>query len=51
MTRELVDTARQRGAAVLHDPYFAHPFMDRELSVHRRRMQLIENYLLYDLKP
>jgi len=51
MSRELVDTARQRGAAVLHDAHFAHPFMDHDLSVHRRRLQLIENYLLHNRKP
>ena len=51
MSRELVDTARQRGAAVLHDAQFAHPFMDHDLSVHRRRLQVIENYLLHDRKP
>ncbi|MGB5261870.1 MAG: alpha/beta hydrolase [Gammaproteobacteria bacterium] len=51
MSQELVDTARQRGAAVLHDRQFAHPFMDRDPSVHRRRLQLIENYLLNNEKP
>jgi alpha/beta superfamily hydrolase len=51
MSQELVDTARQRGAAVLHDATFAHPFMDREPSVHRRRLQVIEDFLLGRGKP
>lgn len=46
MSHELVETAQQRGARVLNDPAFGHPFMEHELSVHERRMQMIEDYLL-----
>jgi pimeloyl-ACP methyl ester carboxylesterase len=45
MSRELVDEAEQRGASLHHDAVFAHPFMDRNRSVHQRRMRLIHNYL------
>ena len=50
MSRELVETAQQRGAVILRDEEFGHPFMDYDRSVHRRRMQLIEKYLLHDEK-
>ena len=51
MSRELMETAQQRGAVILRDEAFGHPFMDHERSVHRRRMQVIENYLLANEKP
>ena len=51
MSRELAQTAAARGATLLHDPQFAHPFMDSDREVHRRRMQVIEKYLLYNEKP
>lgn len=51
MSRELVDEAEQRGASVIHDAAFAHPFMDRQRSVHRRRMRLIHDYLLESRLP
>jgi pimeloyl-ACP methyl ester carboxylesterase len=51
MSRELVETARQRGAVILRDEEFAHPFMDHDQSTHQRRMQVIEKYLLYNEKP
>ena len=50
MSRELLETAQQRGAEILRDKEFGHPFMDHDRSVHRRRMQLIEKYLLYGEK-
>jgi alpha/beta superfamily hydrolase len=46
MSRELVDLAQQRGARVLTDPAFGHPFMEHEPAVHARRMQVIQEYLL-----
>ena len=46
MSQELVETAQQRSAVILRDETFGHPFMDSDRSVHRRRMQEIENYLL-----
>ena len=51
MSRELVDVAVQHGATVLRDDMFAHPFMDAEPSVHRRRLRLVEDYLLHNRKP
>ena len=51
MSQELVETAQQRSAVILRDEEFAHPFMDHDRSVHRRRMQVIEKYLLYNEKP
>jgi alpha/beta superfamily hydrolase len=51
MSQELLETAQQHGATVLRDEAFGHPFMDHDWSVHRRRMQLIENFLLYNQKP
>ena len=46
MSQVLVETAQSRGAQVLKDAAFGHPFMDHDRSVHRRRMQTIEDYLL-----
>ncbi|MDH3561361.1 MAG: lysophospholipase [Gammaproteobacteria bacterium] len=46
MSQMLVETAQQRGAQILRDEAFGHPFMDYDRSVHRRRMQVIEDYLL-----
>jgi fermentation-respiration switch protein FrsA (DUF1100 family) len=46
MSQALVETARSRGAQLLRDEAFGHPFMDYDRSVHRRRMQAIEEYLL-----
>ena len=46
MSQALVETAQQRGAQVLRDEAFGHPFMDHDRSVHRRRMKAIEDYLL-----
>jgi len=51
MSQELVETARQRSAVILRDEAFAHPFMDHDGSVHRRRMQVIEKFLLYNQNP
>jgi hypothetical protein len=46
MSRELVETAQQRGALVLRDPEMAHPFMDRNLSISDRRMEAVSSFLL-----
>ena len=46
MSRELVETAQQRNAEILRDQAFGQPFMDHDRSVHRRRMKVIEDYLL-----
>jgi len=50
MSLELVETARKRSAVILSDEEFGHPFMDYDRSVHRRRMKVIEKYLLYNEK-
>jgi hypothetical protein len=46
MSRELVETAQQRGALILRDPEMAHPFMDRNLLVRDRRMAAVSSFLL-----
>ncbi len=46
MSRLLLDTGQTCGAQVMRDAAFGHPFMDHDRSVHRRRMQAIEDYLL-----
>lgn len=50
MTHDLLKQARQRGAQVIDDPDFAHPFMDPSLTNHQRRMALIQQFLL-GIKP
>lgn len=42
MTQEMLSVAEQRGARVIRDDKFAHPFMDS--ANHARRMQLIEAF-------
>ena len=42
---ELVSTAKSRGAQVIVSDEFAHPFMDREPSVHQRRQKIIAEFL------
>jgi hypothetical protein len=44
----LVEVAQQRNAVILRYEEFGHPFMDYDRSVHRQRMKVIENYLLYN---
>lgn len=46
MSQILVETAQACGAEVFRDAAFGHPFMDHDRSVHRRRMQVVEEYLL-----
>ena len=46
MSQELVETAQRRGAAVLEDETFGHPFMEQAPSAHERRMRAIAGYLL-----
>ncbi len=46
MSRDMVEKAQARGASVLQVAEFAHPFMDRDLSVHRQRMNRIRGFLL-----
>jgi alpha/beta superfamily hydrolase len=42
---ELIATAKIRGAQVVVSDDFAHPFMDRQPSVHQQRQKLIREFL------
>ncbi|MCG8486483.1 MAG: alpha/beta hydrolase, partial [Chromatiales bacterium] len=46
MSKELVDTAQNRGASLLRDADLAHPFMDVDSLLHNRRMQAVRTFLL-----
>jgi hypothetical protein len=46
MSRELVDTAQNKGASLLLDADLAHPFMDKDILLHNRRMQAVKTFLL-----
>jgi len=46
MSQAMIEVARQRGATIIKDSEFSHPFMDLNWSIHQRRMQLIEKFLL-----
>lgn len=46
MSRDIVYKAQQRGATVVRDAEFMHPFMDFSLTVRQRRMRMIEQFLL-----
>ena len=46
MSEELRHLTQQRGATIVDDRQFSHPFMDTDWTVHQRRMRLIQNYLL-----
>jgi len=48
MSRKLVELAKARGASVLMDPEMAHPFMDRFMSVHNRRIKAVKSFLLQE---
>ncbi len=43
--QELASMAERRGAEVLKQPEFAHPFQDLSLETHRRRLQEVANFL------
>ncbi|MFQ5938054.1 MAG: alpha/beta hydrolase, partial [Acidiferrobacterales bacterium] len=45
-SRELLDVAQQRGASIQRDPELSHPFMDQDISVHKRRMEAVMAFLL-----
>lgn len=45
-SNELRERARSRGAAVLLDPGFSHPFMDRSVADHQRRMDAVRTFLI-----
>ena len=46
MSKELVDLARMRGATLFQDPDLAHPFMDKDIRLHQRRMSTNRSFLL-----
>lgn len=46
MSKELFDLAQESGATVLRDPDMAHPFMDRNVEVHNRRLNIVSSFLL-----
>lgn len=43
--RDLASMAESRGAEVLEQPDFAHPFQDPSLEIHRRRFQEVADFL------
>lgn len=45
-SEELIEKAGKRGASIMQDPEFAHPFMDRDISLHERRMKAVRTFLL-----
>lgn len=46
MSRDLAREAENRNAIVISDPELSHPFMDTNATIHQRRMQEIQRYLL-----
>lgn len=46
MSRDLIETAQERGALVLRDPEMAHPFLDRSILVRARRREVVSSFLL-----
>jgi hypothetical protein len=46
MSQDLAREAENRNAIVISDPEFGHPFMDANTTIHRRRIQEIQSYLL-----
>ncbi len=46
MSRAMLELAQQRGALIVNDGQFSHPFMDLDWTVHQRRMQIIQQYHL-----
>ena len=46
MSKEMLEKARLKGARILIDHEFSHPFMDMSWTVHKRRMNTIEKFLL-----
>ncbi|MGZ9125995.1 MAG: alpha/beta hydrolase [Candidatus Binatia bacterium] len=45
---ELLVIARSRGARILQDPEFAHPYQDSSTVIHRRRQQEVATFLHQD---
>jgi len=45
---ELIRVARSRGARILQDSDFAHPYQDPSEEVHRRRQREVASFLLQE---
>ena len=45
-SKELFNLAKERGAFVLDDPDFGHPFMDKDKALQERRMEAIKSFLI-----
>ena len=45
-TQELIDLAKARGSLTEVQPDYAHPFMDSDIAVHQRRLELIKSFLV-----
>lgn len=45
-SKELLEIAAERGATIVRDAEFSHPFMDQALSIHQRRMRAVKGFLL-----
>ena len=50
MTKDLLALAARRNARVINDVDFAHPFMDPEYANYQQRMEIIEQFLLQQIK-
>ena len=42
---ELLRSARSRGARILQDAEFAHPYQDSSMAIHRRRQHIVASFL------
>lgn len=51
MSADLLAQAQRCGARIMREAAFGHPFMETDPALQRRRMQLIENYLLHGEIP
>jgi alpha/beta superfamily hydrolase len=45
-SRDLLELARKRGASVVRDPHFSHPFMDTKAKHRHRRSKVVETFLV-----
>jgi hypothetical protein len=45
---ELIRVAESRGARILRDKEFAHPYQDASATTHRRRQNEVATFLLQD---
>lgn len=45
-SQKLIDLAKARGSRTEVQPDYAHPFMDSDIEVHQRRLELIKSFLI-----